>query len=57
MINSDYFLMSTNAITTDGELINIDGRANSCATLGFSAIKTRFAMLSLSSILILLQPK
>ncbi|MFR1029168.1 MAG: lactate utilization protein [Clostridium sp.] len=28
MINSDYFLMSTNAITTDGELINIDGRAN-----------------------------
>lgn len=28
MINSDYFLMSTNAITTDGELINIDGRGN-----------------------------
>lgn len=25
---ADYFLMSTNAITLDGELINIDGRAN-----------------------------
>ena len=25
---SDYFLMSTNAITIDGELINIDGRGN-----------------------------
>lgn len=25
---SDYFLMSTNAITLDGELINIDGRGN-----------------------------
>lgn len=28
MINSDYFLMSTNAITIDGELINIDGTGN-----------------------------
>lgn len=28
MINSDYFLMSTNAITLDGELVNIDGFAN-----------------------------
>ncbi len=28
MINSDTFLMSTNAITLDGELINIDGRGN-----------------------------
>ncbi len=28
MINSDYFLMSTNAITIDGELINMDGFAN-----------------------------
>lgn len=28
MINSDYFLMSTNAITIDGELVNIDGRGN-----------------------------
>ncbi len=28
MINSDYFLMSTNAITLDGELVNIDGYAN-----------------------------
>ncbi len=28
MINSDYFLMSTNAITVEGELINIDGRGN-----------------------------
>lgn len=27
-INSDVFLMSTNAITLDGELINIDGRGN-----------------------------
>lgn len=28
MINSDYFLMGTNAITIDGELVNIDGFAN-----------------------------
>lgn len=28
MINSDYFLMSTNAITIDGELVNIDGHGN-----------------------------
>lgn len=28
MINADYFLMSTNAITLDGELVNIDGKAN-----------------------------
>lgn len=28
MINSDYFLMSTNAITIDGELVNIDGFGN-----------------------------
>lgn len=28
MINSDYFLMSTNAITMDGELVNIDGNGN-----------------------------
>ncbi len=27
-VNSDFFLMSTNAITLDGELINIDGRGN-----------------------------
>lgn len=27
-INADSFLMSTNAITVDGELINIDGRGN-----------------------------
>lgn len=28
IVNCDYFLMSTNAITLDGELINVDGRAN-----------------------------
>lgn len=28
IFNADYFLMSTNAITFDGELINVDGRAN-----------------------------
>lgn len=27
-VNADFFLMSTNAITLDGELINIDGRGN-----------------------------
>jgi len=32
---SDYFLMSTNAITIDGELINIDGRANRVSYLCF----------------------
>lgn len=30
---SDYFLMSTNAITLDGELINIDGTGNRVASL------------------------
>ena len=28
IVNADYFLMSTNAITLDGELVNIDGFAN-----------------------------
>lgn len=28
IVNADYFLMSTNAITIDGELVNIDGNAN-----------------------------
>lgn len=28
MVNADYFLMSTNAITLEGELVNIDGKAN-----------------------------
>lgn len=28
LINCDYFLMSTNAISLDGQLINIDGRGN-----------------------------
>lgn len=30
---ADYYLMSTNAITTDGELINIDGNGNRAACL------------------------
>lgn len=30
---SDYFLMSTNAITLDGELVNIDGNGNRVAAL------------------------
>lgn len=30
---ADYFLMSTNAITLDGELVNIDGRGNRVAFL------------------------
>jgi len=33
--SSDFFLMSTNAITVDGELINIDGRGNRVAFLCF----------------------
>lgn len=28
ILNSDFFLMSTNAITMDGQLVNIDGRGN-----------------------------
>ena len=28
LVNADAFLMSSNAITLDGELINIDGRGN-----------------------------
>lgn len=31
--NADYYLMSTNAITLDGELINIDGTGNRTAAL------------------------
>lgn len=33
LINADSFLMSTNAITLDGELVNIDGRGNRVAFL------------------------
>lgn len=33
LINADTFLMSTNAITLDGELINIDGQGNRVAFL------------------------
>lgn len=32
---ADYFLMSTNAITLDGELVNIDGKGNRLACLIF----------------------
>lgn len=35
IFNSDFFLMSTNAITQDGELINIDGRGNRVSFLCF----------------------
>ena len=28
IVNADFFMMSTNAITLDGELVNIDGRGN-----------------------------
>lgn len=33
IVLADYYLMSTNAITIDGELINIDGAGNRCAAL------------------------
>ena len=32
-VGSDYYLMSTNAITMDGELVNIDGNGNRVACL------------------------
>lgn len=32
-VMADYFLMSTNAITIDGELVNIDGRSNRVSCL------------------------
>lgn len=32
-VMADYYLMSTNAITIDGELVNIDGRANRVSCL------------------------
>ncbi len=32
-VNCDFFLMSTNAITLDGELVNIDGNGNRVACL------------------------
>ena len=35
IFNSDYFLMSTNAITIQGELINIDNRSNRVSFLCF----------------------
>lgn len=35
IVLSDYFLMSTNAITLDGELINIDGTGNRLGPLCF----------------------
>lgn len=35
IFNCDYFLMSTNAITMDGELVNIDGIGNRVASLCF----------------------
>ncbi len=35
MVQADFFLMSTNAITMDGELVNIDGRGNRVAFLCF----------------------
>ncbi len=36
---SDYFLMSTNAVTMDGELVNIDGTSNRVAALCFGPKK------------------
>ncbi len=33
--NADYYLMSTNAITLDGQLVNIDGNGNRVAALIF----------------------
>ena len=33
IVLSDYFIMSTNAITLDGELVNIDGNGNRLAAL------------------------
>lgn len=33
IVTADYFLMSTNAITIDGELINVDGNGNRVACL------------------------
>lgn len=35
ILNCNYFLMSTNAITLDGELVNIDGRGNRISFLCF----------------------
>ena len=32
---ADYYFMSTNAITTDGELVNVDGNGNRVASLGY----------------------
>ncbi|MDO5155139.1 MAG: lactate utilization protein [Eubacteriales bacterium] len=35
IVGADYFLMSSNAITLDGELVNIDGRGNRVSFLCF----------------------
>lgn len=38
-LTSDYFLMSSNAVTMDGELLNIDGTSNRVAALCFGPKK------------------
>ena len=38
-LTADYFLMSTNAVTMDGELVNIDGTSNRVAALCFGPKK------------------
>ncbi|MFW5779954.1 MAG: lactate utilization protein [Bacillota bacterium] len=35
MMNADWYITSTNALTMDGELVNIDGRANRVASMLF----------------------
>lgn len=39
MLHADYVLLSTNAITIDGELVNIDGTSNRVAALCFGPKK------------------
>ena len=48
---ADYFLMSTNAITREGELVNIDGNGNRVAALAYGP-KTVIVVVSLNKLAI-----
>ena len=39
-LNADYYFMSSNAITSDGQLVNIDGNGNRVAALIYSRRKS-----------------
>ncbi len=48
-LSADYYFMSTNAITTDGELINVDGNGNRVAALIYGP-KTVFVLVGMNKV-------